>query len=62
MVIITGLIHVTPVLDNGKTVGYESIRTKPHRDQVARTEKAYEQIQKGKSPLNTQHSTLNKKY
>ena len=52
--------YVTPVLDNGKTVGYESVRTKPHRDQVARAEKAYKQIQKGKSPLSTQQKILTK--
>mgnify|MGYP000050041636 FL=1 len=43
--------YVTPVLENGKIVGYESVRTKPNREQVARAEKAYQQIKKGKRPL-----------
>jgi aerotaxis receptor len=43
--------YVTPVLDNGKIIGYESVRTKPHSDQVKRAEEAYRKIQKGRSPL-----------
>lgn len=43
--------YVTPVLDKGQIVGYESVRTKPQQDQVARAEKAYNKIQKGQSPL-----------
>lgn len=43
--------YVTPVLENGQIVGYESVRTKPHRDQVTRAEKAYLQLKKGQSPL-----------
>lgn len=43
--------YVTPLLDNGNVIGYESVRTKPQRDQVERAEKAYQRIQKGKSPL-----------
>jgi aerotaxis receptor len=50
--------YVTPVLDKGKTVGYESVRTKPHRDQVERAEKAYQQIQQGQNPLKVHQKIL----
>ncbi|MFT4908540.1 MAG: aerotaxis receptor [Oleispira sp.] len=46
--------YVTPVLDKGQTVGYESVRTKPKREQIERAEKAYQQINKGKNPLDAQ--------
>ena len=52
--------YVTPVLDNRKTVGYESVRTKPRRDQVERAEKAYRQIEKGQNPLKIQQLILAK--
>lgn len=42
--------YVTPVLENGQIVGYESVRTKPHRDQVTRAEKAYLQLKKRAKP------------
>ncbi|CCK75440.1 Aerotaxis receptor [Oleispira antarctica RB-8] len=45
--------YVTPVLDKGQTVGYESVRTKPRRDQVERAEKVYQKINKGLNPLST---------
>jgi aerotaxis receptor len=43
--------YVTPVLDKGKVIGYESVRVKPKQDQVERAEKAYQKINQGKSPL-----------
>lgn len=43
--------YVTPIADKtGKTVEYQSVRTKPDRDVVARTEKIYEQLNNGTSP------------
>ena len=50
--------YVTPVLDNGQIIGYESVRTKPNRDQVKRAEKAYQQIQQGQSPLSFQQQLV----
>ena len=50
--------YVTPVLDKGQTVGYESVRTKPRRDQVERAEKAYQQINKGQNPLDASQQIL----
>ncbi|MHA7880787.1 MAG: methyl-accepting chemotaxis protein [Saccharospirillum sp.] len=42
--------YVTPVTENGTIVGYESVRIKPERDDVARVEKVYERVRAGKSP------------
>ncbi len=49
--------YVTPVLENGQILGYESVRTKPQRDQVARAEKAYLQIKNGQRPLKPYNNT-----
>jgi aerotaxis receptor len=40
--------YVTPVTDSGKVVGYESVRTVPKREDVARAEKVYRRIALGK--------------
>jgi len=40
--------YVTPVTDSGKVVGYESVRTVPKREYVARAEKVYRRIALGK--------------
>jgi aerotaxis receptor len=39
--------NVTPVIENGKTVGYLSVRTKPSRDEVKRAESIYAQMREG---------------
>lgn len=45
--------YVTPVTENGRTIGYESVRTCPARQDVARAEKVYAAINKsGKLPTN----------
>lgn len=36
--------YVTPVTENGKVVGYESVRSRPSRADVARAEKLYQQV------------------
>lgn len=43
--------YVTPVLSKGEIVGYESVRVKPEAGQIARAEKAYQQIKNKKNPL-----------
>lgn len=43
--------YVTPVMESGKVVGYESVRTIPKRDDVARAEKVYKKIREGKRVL-----------
>lgn len=43
--------NAAPMLEDGKVVGYTSIRIKPSRDQVAAAEKAYSEIRKGNKEL-----------
>ncbi|ETX09519.1 chemotaxis protein [Marinomonas ushuaiensis DSM 15871] len=40
--------YVTPVMEAGKVIGYESVRTVPDRADVARAEKVYRKIVAGK--------------
>lgn len=42
--------YVTPVSKNGKVVGYESVRSCPTREDVARAEILYAKINAGKKP------------
>ncbi|QJD90759.1 PAS domain-containing protein [Duganella dendranthematis] len=41
------LANVTPVIENGKPVGYLSVRTKPSREQVRETDAVYREIKNG---------------
>ena len=41
--------YVTPVYDGAQVSGYESVRVKPTREQIARAEKLYARINAGKS-------------
>ncbi|MDB4837810.1 methyl-accepting chemotaxis protein [Marinomonas sp.] len=43
--------YVTPVMESGKVIGYESVRTVPKREDVARAEKLYQKIRAGKRVL-----------
>ena len=43
--------YVTPILDHGKVVGYESVRVKPTREQVERAQKLYDRIKAGQNPV-----------
>ena len=40
--------YVTPIKDNGRVVGYESVRVKPERAQIARAEALYARLRAGK--------------
>jgi len=40
--------YVTPILDEGKLIGFESVRVKPTADQVARATALYERLRAGK--------------
>src|SRR5690606_40008001 len=40
--------YVVPILENGKTVGYESVRSKPSPEQVRRAEALYRRVNGGK--------------
>ncbi|MYN10694.1 methyl-accepting chemotaxis protein [Pseudoduganella aquatica] len=41
------LANVTPVVENGRPVGYMSVRTKPSREQVAQASELYREIRNG---------------
>ncbi|MGE4281391.1 MAG: methyl-accepting chemotaxis protein [Magnetospirillum sp.] len=41
--------NVTPVMENGRTAGYVSIRSKPTREQVAAAESLYARFREGKA-------------
>lgn len=45
--------YVTPITENGKTVGYESVRVCPKRQDVDRAERVYSAINKGNARLNS---------
>lgn len=42
--------YVTPVVENGKVVGYESVRVKPTREQVDRAQAIYKRVSAGQTP------------
>ncbi len=41
--------YVTPITDNGRVIGYESVRVCPKREDVTRAEQVYKQLLNGKS-------------
>ncbi|MBW0148506.1 methyl-accepting chemotaxis protein [Marinobacter arenosus] len=41
--------YVTPITESGDVIGFESVRSCPSREQVARAEKLYDRIRQGKS-------------
>ncbi|KEZ67061.1 chemotaxis protein, partial [Pseudomonas amygdali pv. tabaci str. ATCC 11528] len=43
--------YVTPMLENRKVVGFESVRIKPTAEQIRRAEALYARINKGKSAI-----------
>ncbi len=43
--------YVTPILEDGRLVGYESVRVKPTREQVRRAEALYARLRADKSPV-----------
>ncbi|WP_097459417.1 methyl-accepting chemotaxis protein [Mangrovitalea sediminis] len=45
--------YVTPVFEKGQVTGYESVRTAATREQIARAERLYSQLNKGGSALTT---------
>ncbi|MEJ6655126.1 MAG: PAS domain-containing methyl-accepting chemotaxis protein [Pseudomonas sp.] len=42
--------YVTPILENGKVTGYESVRVKPEPEQVRRATALYERLRNGRPP------------
>lgn len=43
--------YVTPVTENGETVEYQSVRTKPKREHVQKAEQVYAALLEGRKPL-----------
>ncbi|CAD5108169.1 methyl-accepting chemotaxis protein [Zestomonas carbonaria] len=43
--------YVTPMLENGQVVGYESVRIKPTAEQVSRAEALYQRINAGRAAI-----------
>lgn len=43
--------YVTPVTENGKIIGYESVRSCPSRQEIARAAKLYADMQSGKAGI-----------
>ncbi len=43
-------VYVTPLIENGQTLGYESVRVKPDTKTVRRAERIYQKINAGKTP------------
>jgi aerotaxis receptor len=43
--------YVTPVYEGDKVAGYQSVRTKPRREWVARADRLYKGLMSGKKPL-----------
>jgi aerotaxis receptor len=42
--------YITPIVENGQVLGYESVRAKPTDEQVSRAETVYKQLQNGQQP------------
>ena len=40
--------YVSPIIEEGSTLGYESVRVKPNRDLIERAEKIYSLVNVGK--------------
>jgi len=43
--------YVTPIMENGKVVEYQSVRTVPKKKHIERAEKLYKRIRDGKAPF-----------
>ncbi|HRY15817.1 MAG TPA: methyl-accepting chemotaxis protein [Candidatus Competibacteraceae bacterium] len=53
--------NVTPILEQGKPVGYMSVRVKPTRDEVAAASTLYQEIQSGQSRYGLRNGLLIRK-
>ncbi len=45
--------YVTPIQENGRVVGYESVRSKPSSEQVRRAEQLYARLQQGRPAISS---------
>ena len=50
--------NAAPIIENGKIVGYSSVRVKPSREQVQAAEQAYQAIRAGDRSLEIRHGAV----
>jgi aerotaxis receptor len=53
--------NVSPVRENGRVVGYQSVRSRPSRDEVAAAESAYKRINEGTESIRIEHGRVVKR-
>ncbi len=53
--------NVSPVRENGQVIGYQSVRSRPSREEIASAEKAYARINAGAKNLVVSHGRVKKK-
>lgn len=53
--------NVSPVRENGSVVGYQSVRSRPSREEVAAAEAAYKEIRDGSTSLYVEHGRVFRK-
>src|SRR5690554_5653617 len=47
--------YISPIIDNGDVVGYESVRTQASRERIERAERVYQRIDRKSTRLNSSH-------
>jgi len=50
--------NASPVRENGQIVGYQSVRTRPSREQVAAAEAAYKRLRSGDRSIRIEHGRV----
>ena len=50
--------NVSPVRENGQVVGYQSVRSRPSREEIAGAEAAYKRIKDGSTALEVRHGRV----
>ena len=50
--------NVSPVRESGKVVGYQSVRSRPSREEIAGAEAAYKRIKDGSTALEVRHGRV----
>ncbi len=53
--------NVSPVRENGQIVGYQSVRSRPTREEIAAADAAYKQVMAGDTSLYVEHGRVVKK-
>ncbi|MBI2308834.1 MAG: methyl-accepting chemotaxis protein [Rhodocyclales bacterium] len=53
--------NVSPVRENGQVVGYQSVRSRPTREEIAAAEAAYQRVRDGDTSIYVEHGRVVKK-